>query len=213
MYRSIIERLTAGRHDGTLGDDALHADPVARQTARAALALRKTVKPTPSTRSLREDIELHESQVLEQDASPQHLRAYREALGMYRYAMRHPQKHTPQALRTLKAAVTNARAAALADGWRHFPWGRRFVAEAREALARRLAENGRASREVFTGTLLARAADAVETSPGVPTGEPPGDDPPGTFTRRALVTLLPLVERLTTTLTLAPGAPSRAVCV
>lgn len=114
-------------------------------------------------------------------------------------------------VRELAAAVRQLEAAALAT------CDPRALAEV-AATAHRLAE-----RHAEVATRRRARLQAAEPEPFAATERPPilVDDtgPPGldtnpaTLTRRASLAVRPTAERLTRTLALAPGAPSRAVCV
>lgn len=95
---------------------------------------------------------------------------------------------------------------------RRYRAARAAVAAARSALAERLAEAAQQSEALETNENEPHSPVDLAPLPG--NSKPPGlDTNPERYTRRSTLTLLSPVERLTRTLTLAPGAPSRAVCV
>lgn len=94
---------------------------------------------------------------------------------------------------------------------------------ARQAYARALVnlnERQGATAHARTSRLLAPDAVPYEPASTAPTtlnpanlAPPGGEDQTRALSRRANLTVRPTIERLTATLALAPGAPSRAVCV
>lgn len=158
-----------------------------------------------STRQLHADIESFTAELLRDEADPAAVEALNDATATWETA-------SEQAEPAARAAWYAAHTAALATCK---PDSLRLLNHLYDRLESRFKTARRRRRSRFRrNNCQTRPANSVLPRLSPETGSPPDIlTDPSTLTRRANLTVRPTIERLARTLTLAPGAPSLAVCV